>query len=193
MICWRMSRISKITIIIAGLWFVSAVAFVARPSGLAQLLSMVLTLGLLGFGLVSFIQVFTRWRREHWRSVIPMGACVLAVILAPEVGAMIQDISFRRALPHYESLIQQIESGNLPVSDELRSVPRTKDISAYSVLAQRSTNGVLMVEFLTGRGFPVKHSGYLYSSSGAIERDSRIDSRWPKRRQVRPLWFRISD
>lgn len=187
-----MSRLSKITVLIAGLWFVVFTAFAAWPTGLAQLLSMLLTLGLLVFGFISIVLAFTRWRHERWRSIIPFGACALAVILAPEVGSRIRQFMFHRSLPRYESIIRQMESGNIPVSVELQRVPQAEGTVAYAVLAQR-TNGVLNVEFLTGGGFPVKHSGYLYCSSGVIERGSLIDSRWPKRREVRPSWFRISD
>ena len=154
---------------------------------------MLLTLGLLGAGFMSLVRVFTYWGRERWRGVAPLLACVLVVMLAPEVGAAIRGALFRRSLPGYESLIRQLESGAIPVTTELRQVWQAEGVSAYSVMAQRGTNGVLMVEFLTGAGFPVKHSGYLYTSSGSIEPGSRIDSRWPKRRTLSPLWYRISD
>ncbi len=188
-----MSRVTKITIIVAGLWFVVFIAFAARPSPVTQLLSMLLTLGLLIFGFVSFIRLFTHWRRERWRVVTPFAACVLVVVLAPEVGASIRHVTFQRSLPSYESIIRQMESGTMPVTSELRRISQAEGGSAYAVLAQRSTNGVLTVEFLTGGGFPVKHSGYLYCSSGSIEPGSVADRRWPRRREVRPLWFRISD
>jgi hypothetical protein len=187
-----MPRLSKITLGIAGLWFLGFTAFAALPSGLTQLFSMLLTLGLLVFGFVSFVRVFTHWRQERWRSIIPVGACALAVVLAPEIGGLIRQFMFQRSLPHYESILRQMESGSIPVSVELDRVPQAESSLAYAVLAQRA-NGVLSVEFLTGGGFPVKQSGYLYCSSGVIERGSLIDSRWPKRRKVRPLWFRISD
>jgi hypothetical protein len=54
-----MSRVTKITIFMAGLWFVVSVAFAVRPSPVTQLLSMLLTLGLLVFGFISFIRLFT--------------------------------------------------------------------------------------------------------------------------------------
>lgn len=188
-----MSRVIKITIFVAGLWFAAFIAFAARPSPVTQLLSMLLDLGLLVFGFISFIRLFTDWRRERWRVVIPFATCVLAVALAPEVGAAIRRVTFQHSLPHYESIIRQMESGTIPVTQELRRLEQAEDGSAYSVLAQRGTNGVLTVEFLTGGRFPVKHSGYLYCSSGFIEPGSAADSRWRKKREVRPLWYRISD
>ena len=106
---------------------------------------------------------------------------------------VIRQVIFQRSLPRYESIIHQIESGAIPVSGELRHISQVEGNWAYAVLAQRGTNGVLTVEFLTGGGFPVKHCGYLYSSSGVIESGSLADARWPKKHEVRPSWFRISD
>lgn len=188
-----MSRVIKITFAIAGMWFAVFIAFAVRPSPVTQLLSMLLSLGLLIVSFISLVRVFTHWGRERWRSVTPLVACVLVVVLAPEIGAAIRRVTLRQALPSYESIIRQIESGAIPVTTELRHIPQLESGSTYAVLAQRSTNGVLTVEFLTGRGFPVKHSGYLYCSSGSIEPGSLVDSRWPKKREMKPLWYRISD
>jgi hypothetical protein len=88
-----------------------------------------------------------------------------------------------------------MESGSIPVSTELSPVPQAVPLAdlAYAVLAQKGTNGDLIVEFLTEGGFPVKHSGYLYVSSGVVKQDSMEDERWPIRREERPRWFYISD
>lgn len=187
-----MPRLDRITVITAGLWFLAVATFTARPSGLPQLFSMVLTLALLAFGLTSFARIFTRWRQERWRSVVPVSVCALVVVVAPGVGGLIRQFTFQRALPQYQAIIRQMESGEIPVTAELRRISQATGTGAYAVLAQR-TNEVLSVEFLTGAGFPVKHSGYLYCSSGTIEKGSPMDSRWPQRREVRPSWFQISD
>ncbi len=189
----RMSRITKITLAVAGLWFLVFAAFAAHPSPVTQLFSMLLTLGLLVFGFICSVRVFTHWQRERWRTLVPVGVSVLVVVFAPVVGAAIRHFTFQRALPNYEALIKQMEAGSVPVSSELRRISQAEGSLAYTVLAQRGTNGVLTVEFLTGGGFPVKHSGYLYCSSDVIERGSLADSRWPRRRAVKPLWYRISD
>jgi hypothetical protein len=188
-----MSRISKTTLAIAGLWFLAFELFVARPSVVTQFASMLLTLALLVFGFISCIRVFTQWRRERWFIFLPLGACALAIVLAPEVGGAIRQLIFQRSLPHYEAIIRQMHAGEIPISDEWRRVPEAEGGSAYAVFAQRSTNNVLTVEFLTGGGFPVKHSGYLYCSSGVIEKSSLADRHWPRRSEIQPLWFRVSD
>jgi hypothetical protein len=88
-----------------------------------------------------------------------------------------------------------MESGSIVVSDKFDRIPQaeTEARLVYRVFAEKDTNGVLMVEFDTESGFPVKHSGYLYSSSGTIEPGSQMDSRWTFRQEVKSRWFYISD
>jgi len=188
-----MSRFSKVTILTACLWFLVAATLPLHaqvPSG--SFFSTLLTLALLLFGFVSTALVPARWRKERWLSIVPTTSCALAVLLAPEVRVPLENLMFTRSFPHYESIIRQMESGSIAVSADLRRIPQAERFPTYRVLAQQ-TNGVLSVEFLTGSGFPVKHSGYLYCSSGTIERGSLMDSRWPKRVEVKPFWFRVSD
>ena len=188
-----MTRLTKIALITAGLWFAVLCVFAARQTPNTQMLGAVMTLALLVVTLISFIRIFTDWKRQHWRSIIPFVSCVLAVALYPASRSVIHRLTFERSLPHYELIIRQIESSPAPISSELLLIEQTEDSSIYHVRANRSPDGVLTVEFLTGLGFPVKHSGYLYSSSGVIEPDSYFDSRWPKKREMKSKWFRISD
>lgn len=188
-----MTRFTKITLAIAGLWFAVLCVFAARQTPNTQLLGAVMTLALLVVILISFVRIFTDWKQQHWRSLIPFVSCMLAVALYPASRSAIRRITFERSLPRYESIIRQIESSPVPISSEVVLIEQTEDSSIYHVRTNRSPDGVLSVEFLTGGGFPVKHSGYLYCSSGVIEPGSYFDSRWPKKREMKPKWFRISD
>jgi hypothetical protein len=188
-----MARFTKITIGWAGLWFLAFIAFPARPSPATQIFSLLLALGLAVLGFISLIRLATHWRRERWRVIVPIAICGIVVVVAAAIGAATRRVAFFRSLPIYESIVRQLESGEIPVSTELRRILLVEGGPAYPVLAQRDTNGVLAAEFLTGSGFPVKHSGYLYCSSGSILLGSVSDSRWPKRQQMKPLWFWVSD
>ena len=108
---------------------------------------------------------------------------------------VIRHVIFVRSLPSYEAIVQQMESGRILVSTNFNPVPQAVPLAplTYVVLAQRDTNGVLAVAFMTESGFPVMHSGYLYVSSGIIEPGSTEDSLWPIRKEERPRWFFISD
>jgi hypothetical protein len=104
-------------------------------------------------------------------------------------------VIFITSLPSYEQIVRQIESGEILVSSNLTDLPQAVPMArlAWAVRAKKDSDGILTVEFLTEQGFPVKHSGYLYCSSGTIEPGSVEDSRWPFRHEERPKWFVISD
>ena len=156
-------------------------------------MSPVLSLAMLIFGMMSCGDGLRRRRQQGWRGMIPAGVCFVAVLAAFMIGAPLGRYAFRRVLPAYESAIRQMETGQIRVSAELRRIPEAEKKLGIAVLAELTTNGVLTVEFLTGAGFPVKHSGYLYCSGGLIEKGSRFDLRWPRRHAVGPSWFAIAD
>lgn len=122
-----------------------------------------------------------------------MSTAVVLGGLAGAADAWVRGIVFRRSLPNFESIVHRMDSGAIPVTAEWRRFPEAEGGGVYAVSAQRSTNGKLTVEFLTGRGFPVKHSGYLYCSVGSLERGSIAEKRWLRRQRVSPTWYRISD
>ena len=190
-----MSRLGKSVIVIAVIWCVGSVAFFTRRTPLLQLLSVPLFLCFVSGIVASFVCIVSEWRQRRWRSMIPLSACVVAFFLSGMLVRTARHFVFVWALPSYEAVVHQMESGSILVSTKFDNIPRAESEArlVYRVFAQRDTNGVLMVEFDTESGFPVKHSGYLYSSSGVIQPGSRMDSRWPIRQELRSRWFYISD
>ena len=190
-----MSRFDKVTIWMAAFAFVAITAFAVHRTPLSQLISLPILLGFLLLVCVSFARVFTRWRARRWRALIPLGACAAAIIAIMVVGRLVSRTLFAWALPSYEHVIGDIQSGRIAVSDKFIRIPEAESSArlTYAVFAQRQPNGSLFVEFLTERGFPVKHSGYLYASSDHIDDAAFIRSRWPITSHMREHWFYISD
>lgn len=191
-----MSRLGKFVVIVSVIWFVLFTVYAAhRRSIVLQLLGMPVTLCFLAAGVISMVCALSEWRQRGWLSLAPFAVCVLAVVLSSSILRPIRHAIFVRSLPSYETVVQRMESGSIPVSTNLGLIPQAVPLAhlAYAVLAQKDTNGVLTVEFLTEAGFPVKHSGYLYISSGVVEPGSVAYSRWPIRHEERPRWFYISD
>ena len=131
-----MSLFAKVTICFASLWFVTFVAFAARPSNVTMLLLILVTPGFLIFSFISLVRLYTHEGREGWRVIVPLATCVLTVALAMVVVRPIRLAIFHRWLPHYESVIRQMESGTISVTPELVRITHTKDCPAYAVLAQ---------------------------------------------------------
>jgi hypothetical protein len=154
---------------------------------------MVLTPLFLLFCVAAVFRILWRWGARRGRAVLPLGICLSFILLSPEVGGFIRRYRFARSLTGYERVIHDLESGSIPVSGELQRIPTAEAHFGHPVLARLGADKVLMVEFLIGGGFPVKHSGYLYSSSTAFESDPVVVRRWPKRRKIQESWYWVSD
>lgn len=192
----RMSRLGKFVVIVSVIWFALFTVYAAhRRSVILQLLGVSATLCFLAAGVISIVCIFSDWRQRRWLSLAPFAVCMLSVVISGAIMQPIRHAIFVRSLPSYETVVQKMESGSIPVSANLSLIPQAVPLAhlAYAVLAQKDTNGILTVEFLTEAGFPVKHSGYLYISSGIVEPGSVAYSRWPIRHEEKPRWFYISD
>ena len=190
-----MSRSGKFVIIVAVIWLICATVFFSHRTLISQLLTLPVFPCFLVAGVISIVCIFREWRQRRWLSLVPFASCVLAFEISGAVSHRIRHAIFIESLPSYEAVVRQMESGSIPVSTNLSPVPQAVPLAhlAYAVLAQKDTSGDLTVEFLTEGGFPVKHSGYLYISSGVVKQDSMEDERWPFRHEERPRWFYISD
>jgi hypothetical protein len=158
-------------------------------------------LGMLGFGgfllalMLSLLFAWTKRKQLRLLALAPLLLCLGSCVATTAVGRGARRAQFERDFPRYVALVERIQADNMLASGKVVSVPLSEADRelVYSLLAERNTNGVLSIELLTGGGFPVKHSGYLYTSSGAIQPGSFFDSRWPFKTEVKPKWFRISD
>jgi hypothetical protein len=156
---------------------------------LLQLLSIPLALWFL-VGVVAAIAVLlTEWHRLRWRSLTPLGTCLGSFFLALPLVHLSRHLAFLWALPSYEAVVKQIETGAISVSPSGTIIEGVQARMAFRILAARTVDGSLTVEFITELGFPVLHSGYLYSSKGSIDSDPR----WPIHEEVRKNWYFISD
>jgi len=184
-----------VVLALCGAWAGADLAFGSAQTPERQFLSM---LGLLAW-LLAFLIGILCWRRD-WRQVrycalIAPLLCLGSCAGVTGIGTAVRRSQFERQLPRYQALVDQMEAGSIPVSLSSRAIalPESDRDLAYGVLAQKDTNGLVTVEFMTGCGFPVIHSGYLYVSSGAVQPGSVFDSRWPVKTPIKQKWFRISD
>ena len=198
----NMPRRSKIIFfVIYTLCFLGFFAFGVRPSNIKGLL--LLPCGFLLFSICiwSLIMVFTNWKSSRFWAVSPLVACLLILPIERIIGSFVKDELFKwRFFPHYEALVQKIESGAIPISTEGQIPATNYDSSlAYGVWAQRDINDVLIVEFwYGGAGPPPYHQEYVYVSSGIIEPGSDLDKRLPYKaklldKKFNGKWFDASD
>ncbi len=173
----------------------SQVPFGFSQNAITQLLLILGLGGVLMTLVAASLFVWRHWKHFHLFAVAPVALLFLLCPATLAVGRAARWGQFAWRFPHYQALVERVEASQGLASGEVKRVPLSaaERKFCYNVLAQRDTNGVLTVELLTGRGFPVKHSGYLYTSSGSIQSGSFFDTRWHARTELRPKWFRISD
>lgn len=191
----RLTKLDKVGLAICSAWLIFATADAAHHSADLQLLAMLLLLCLLGAILTSAVLIVARWRSHGPRALLPLIVC-LCVLFAPvELARPIRAGIRAWAFPSYEALVARMQSGqiNVPASLTRLSGVESQARLAYSVLASRDSNSVLIVEILTEGGFPVKHSGYLYCSALPAAPDSLPLRDWKRNRSLGRGWYEISD
>ena len=102
---------------------------------------------------------------------------------------------FKSKLPLFQKVVSDLQTSETAPSTSLTEVPVPENARSkvYFILAEHPAEGRLAVEFLTGRGFPVKHSGFLFLSSGRIEDFPKMVSRWPYQERLQDNWLYICD
>lgn len=185
----------KVSLAIVASWFLVATALAAHKSGELQFALIFLTVPFAGVFAASVFWLFREWRSHKWRSVFPLVLCILAVPTPSRVGAVAQHALFVWNKPAFERIVSRAEIQALPAgSDELLlALSKDEKRLTYFVSAERAMAGTLFVEIVTEGAFPVKHAGYVYTSSGAIDPNTSTAARWPYRRQVSEQWFRVAD
>ncbi len=182
-------------LVIATLWFATLTAFVVHQSGWLQLAVVLLLFPYMGCLLSALVIPFRDWKTRQFHALTPLGACLVSLLGPYLIGPPLRTGLFYYHLSRYEAIVSRVERD--PAFDNRKpatvSTEEAEKDLAYSVLAQKDANGILTVEFLTGGGFPVKHTGYVFSSTEAFPRESFIGQRWPYFHEVRPHWFRIAD
>jgi len=188
-------RLSLGIVAIAMLWVVGSVSFAVWKTPEVQLATMPLFFAYVAAAIASLVLLMRKWRRIGWRAAIPLLACIAAWHGARIARDAAGDALFARNLPVYESVVMRPEVQALAPGAELQELPLrdAERADLWWAAAERTPDGTLLVELLNGRGFPVKHSGFLYSSSGRIPTDSRMAGHWSYRCTMRPHWFCVSD
>jgi hypothetical protein len=192
---WKLAHLfrHKLLLAITLAWIFVTGTFYAYKPGSLQLASMLVSLAFLFAFPFNIRAAFVDWRAYRWIALVPLLACILAVPAASGLGGAIGACLFSKNLPRYSAIVarQDVQAVGekkifIPLSDAEKEL-------TYAVFAQRTPAGTLIVEIATEGGFPVKHAGYLFSSSGEIPKTPELSYRWPYQERLNPHWFRVID
>jgi hypothetical protein len=188
-------KILKVFSVVAVLLtFLSSLWFSVKPTGEAQFVAMLLILISILLLVISSVVGIRVARRYRFRAFIPAAICLVGLpvsfMLSSFLGGSIRDWHFRKNLPRYTQVVHLIENGEIKTYNRRVNLPdQYSDLSLATFV--ETNNQKMSIEFITGMGFPVKHSGYLYVSTGNI--DSDVLKHWHFRSRINANWFRISD
>jgi hypothetical protein len=146
----------------------------------------------------SLVAGLLRCRREKFHAFVPAAICIIGLLasslVAPSLGSSIENWRFNNNLPRYVAIAHRIERGEIKTSTSLSrfELPGQDQDLAQITLAKTNNEGAV-IEFVTGLGFPLKHSGYLYISTGKIDNETDSLRRWPYHSRINVNWFRVED
>ena len=169
--------------------------FAAHTTPAMQMVVAVLAIALLGALIASVVALVREWRRAAWRAAIPLLACAAAWPVAHLASAQTTDLLFAQHLPIYEALVARPDVQGVASGSGLEQLTLSQSEGEYMwwAAAERTPDGTLMVELMNGSGFPVKHSGFVYTSSGSIPLGSNVAGRYSYWIPMRANWFAVSD
>ncbi len=190
-------KTGKKTLLLGIVTSISGMLFTFRPNGYVQLILIILGGILLVATIVNLIKIPLNWRQQRKLSALPFTISIFSVLLLTFsifIGMRARIMKFRYDMPYYENLISMMKKGEIDIQQNLHpiDIPLEYAHLAYATLAVKDKQGVLTVEFLSGSGFPVKHSGWLYREDDNPMAWKDI-SRWPRIEKIEPKWYRIGD
>jgi hypothetical protein len=164
-----------------------------------QLPSMALSLLTLILLVISFILGLSFYRREKFRAFVPFFICFVGLpmgfIGSAALGDAIKESRFQKNLLRFNEVVNLIQKGELKPNPPDRFIvlpPQYSDLTRRAIAFASTNSDGTNIEFQTEGGFPVKHSGYLYLSSGNMN-DSNTIRAWPFHHRINTNWFYISD
>jgi len=85
-------------------------------------------------------------------------------------GDAARELRFALDLPTYEAIVARRDVQELAPGTKLDplTLSDSEDAGIYRAGAERMADGTLLVEVWNGSGWPVRHFGYLYTSSGKM-------------------------
>jgi hypothetical protein len=187
-----MSRSGKVALAMASISSVGLVAYWSHGCNATRLFLDLSGPMFLAACVVACFPIFhaeSQGRRIGWRGFVPLAFVLLLPVVSFFMALPISAALFRWRFPSYEALVHRIEIDAIPVSTNVVQIPpeQARARLCEAVLAQKTSN-ILVVEFDTDiRGFPAHSAGYIYCSGDRIPQSSFAEHRIAAR--IQPHWY----
>jgi len=190
-----MSGEGKLSIVASVLWCLGIAALFSRRTNFFILGALPLVVLFVAAPFIALLCILVEWPTRRWRSLIPLAVFVASILASGFLTQLLRHVIFARTFPTYEKVVERMESGAIPVSAKYDEIPQAEKEAmwVHAVFAEKSTNGVLKVLFVTESGFPARRSGYYYLSTGVSETDPAKSTSWPINKMLRDKWLFVSN
>jgi hypothetical protein len=148
----------------------STAASQAWPTFLCVIGAFVGAFVLLVISVTSLIVAAKQWKVSFLSWMGPVALCAGFILIIPAdlwIGGKCADWRFKGNLQTYALLVDDIRSGKVAAPKTLSIIEmKVLPSGVESIQAARESDGSVLVLFLTGTGFPLHHSGYIFNGSG---------------------------
>jgi hypothetical protein len=137
------------------------------------------------------------WSKYRVKAFVPL---LLTLTLPPLwvvagiLGIRCHIFYFHRHFTEYQEVVQQMESGQIPVDGKFSVVHLSLEYHnlARFVRADRDPNGIITADFIWGVFWPPQHFAFLYRGDGNPNRWEH-NNLWHTYSPIEKNWYMVSD
>lgn len=188
-----MVSIRKSAWLLIAICFISSCSFSVRPNPELQLFAMASALGALTSFVVLAIRSAKSWRA---RGLVNLLSCLLLALsfpIAAFLGQAIRSMIFACNMDRWNQAAAWVMAHNKPNSETPIELPTQYSDLAYGVQYKTDISCGIMLDFLWGDGFPVKHTVRRYATDPNWLNMKQCRAGWARGRRLSGNWYEISD
>lgn len=172
-----------------GVWCV----FAARPNPWVQFAAMGMSLVALVTIMLLIIQGVVKWREHGWVNLVSCLLIVASFSLAALSGNAVRKAVFQHNLDRWNRAAVWVMTHHEANEDMPIKLPPPYSRIAYVVWYRYDKPCGLMIDFVWGSGFPVKHTVRRYATDPAWIDKAQCHKDWSRGRVLSGNWYEISD
>lgn len=174
--------------ILHSLFLIISVIFKIRETALLQLIFIVAFLMFLALLIKDLSWLVGHWKLEKWLSLFPIVLWIVILITTPVIAIFCANKIFEYNLPKFQEVVEELKKE----PHEPGKIKQSEKNVGYPVHSWYEDD-VFIVQIWWGSGFPVKHTCYVYVSSGDIDKIEYFTKYFPVRLRLNQYWFRVLD
>ncbi len=170
------------------IFLISIVIFLIRESAILQLISMLAILMFLALFITNISWLIRKWKSEKWLSLYPIVLWIIILLATPFIAVFSAKKSFEYNLPKFQVIVEELKKEPHETGERKRS-----DKNVGRGIDSWYEDDIFIAQIWWGSGFPLKHTCYVYVSSGDIEKIEYFTKNFYGRIRLNQYWFSVSD